>query len=86
MKRLELKLQIPNTSVYLCPGDLVKLERFSNDLWEVNHGWFSFGGNRPWCGWYLKGKVDGKYVEKPLHLSDLEDVYVVKKRSKERSC
>lgn len=74
-----LRLQVPNTDVFLCPGDFVKLGRFDDVLWEVDHGWFSFGGNRPWCGWYLKSNVNGDYVEKPIQLTDLDDVYVVKK-------
>ena len=74
-----LRLQVPNTNVFLCPGDFVKLGRFDDVLWEVDHGWFSFGGNRPWCGWYLKSNVNGDYVEKPIQLTDLDDVYVVKK-------
>ena len=82
-----LELQIPNTRISIHPGDIVKLERFSNQLWEVDHGWFSFGGNRPFCGWYLKANIEDEYVEKPIQMTDLEDIYVVKKAfSKECIC
>lgn len=77
-----MKLQVPNTNVFLCPGDFVKIERFDDVLWEVDHGWFSFGGNRPWCGWYLKANINDEYVEKPIQLTDLEDVYVVQKSAR----
>ena len=80
-----LELHIPHTNLCVRPGDVVKLGRFDTVEWEVNHGWFSFGGNRAWCGWYLKSVVDGEYVEKPVQLTDLDDVYVVKKQGK-RGC
>lgn len=81
-----LQLDIPHTRVSLKPGDAVKLGRFETTLWEVDHGWFSFGGNRPFCGWYLKSNVNGEYVEKPIQLTDLEDIYVVKKNTSGKGC
>lgn len=75
-----MRLNVPNTKLSLSEGDLIKLGRFDDTLWEVCHGWFSFGGNRPWCGWYLKGTLNDEYVEKPVQLTDLDDVYVVKRR------
>lgn len=81
-----VKLQIPNTNMYLHVGDVVKLGRFSDIEWQVCHGWFSFGGNRPWCGWYLRSLVnDTSYYEKPIQLTDLEDVYVIH-HCNERRC
>lgn len=81
-----VKLQIPNTNKYIRTGDVIKLGRFEDTLWEVNHGWFSFGGNRPWCGWYLTSNVNGEYIEKPLQLPDLEDVYVIKRKASKEGC
>ena len=74
-----MKLTDPNTNITLQEGDLIKLNRFDDQLWQVCHGWFSFGGNRPFCGWYLKGNVNNEYVEKPITLTDLEDVYLIKR-------
>ncbi len=82
-----LRLNIPDTNVYLFPGDIVKLGRFETHPWEVCHGWYSFGGNRPFCGWYLKSDIDGEYIEKPIQLTDLEDIYLIKKApGKECKC
>lgn len=83
---MHLKLDVPNTRVSISPGDVVKLDRFENTLWEVDHGWFSFGGNRPFCGWYFKSNVNGEYVEKPIQLTDLEDIYVIKKKASGKGC
>ena len=68
-----LRLYVPNASMYITPGSTVKLHRFETEIWTVNFGWFSFGGNREWCGWYLtcEGKV------KPLQKIDLDDIYVI---------
>lgn len=69
-------LNIPNTSTYLHTNDIVKLSRFDNEEWVVKFGWFSFGGNRPWCGWYLES-TDSADIVKPLQLTDLDDIYVI---------
>lgn len=68
------KLVIPGTDTVLVPGNIVKLHRFDNDSWTVNYGWFSYSGNRPFCGWFLTG-YNG-YV-KPLQLPDLDDIYLI---------
>lgn len=73
----ELMLQIHNTDRYLQPSDIVKLGRFDDESWIVGYGWFSFGGNRPWCGWYLTSMSNN--TVKPLLLTDLDDIYVIQK-------
>lgn len=73
-----LKLPVPNTDICLTPGCRVKLGRFEIDRWIVNHGWYSWGGNRPVCGWYLISDEDPNIV-KPLQLTDLDDIYIVEK-------
>jgi hypothetical protein len=73
-----LKLNIPNTLQYLEPGCKVKLGRFEIDRWIVKHGWYTWGGNRPFCGWYLEScdSLENKTV-KPLQLTDLDDIYII---------
>ena len=85
-ERDTLKLLIPNTEVYLHEGDLVKLRRFDDQIWELKHGWYSFGGNRPFCGWYLCTNMNNEYTEKPLQLTDLNDIYVVTRTNKKGGC
>ena len=70
-------LEIPNSGRCIHPGNRVKLGRFETDTWVVNHGWYSFGGNRPFCGWYLTKVSDGTI--KPLQLNDLDDIYMIEK-------
>lgn len=71
-----MELQIPNSTVVLVPGCIVKLHRFDFDEWVVGFGWYSWGHNRPVCGWYLTNKESPKVV-KPLQLPDLDDIYMV---------
>ena len=73
----ESTLYIPNCNKCIHPGDVVRLHRFESDEWVVGYGWYTFGGNRPFCGWYLR-KVAGMTV-KPLQLPDLDDIYVIKR-------
>ena len=70
-------LNVPNTSMVIESGNHVKLNRFATQEWIVQYGWFSFGGNRPFCGWYLI-TPDGEHV-KPLQLTDLDDIYIIEK-------
>lgn len=70
-----LELEVPNTKLTMTPGCLVKLGRFESDTWLVNFGWYSFGGNRPVCGWYLT--KDNGLTVKPLQLPDLDDIYLI---------
>lgn len=57
-------------------GDVIKLGRFETDSWELDHDWYSWGGNRPVCGWYLTNTLT-KAI-KPLYITDLDDIYIVK--------
>lgn len=70
-----ITMNLPSSRGFLCPGDIVKLNRFASDSWKVCYGWYEFGGNRPVCGWYLE-KDDGLTV-KPLQLPDLDDIYFI---------
>ena len=74
----DIKLNIPNTNTCLYPGNIVKLGRFETEPWIVKFGWFSFSGNRPWCGWYLESADSAERV-KPLQLPDLDDIYVIER-------
>ena len=69
------ELRIPGTNQVIRPGYKIKLGRFENTVWIVGFGWYSNGGNRPCCGWYLTSEYDR--VTKPLHMTDLDDVYLV---------
>lgn len=71
----DIVLEIPGTNQILRPGCKVKLGRFDSEIWLVNYGWFSFGGNRPFCGWYLT--KDNGLTVKPLQLPDLDDIYMI---------
>lgn len=71
------KLYIPNCQQEIHPGDIVRLHRFENTEWLVGFGWYSFGGNRPFCGWYLS--KDAGLTVKPLQLPDLDDIYIIKR-------
>ena len=68
-------LHIPNSNLHICPGCTVKLGRFETETWLVQFGWYSYGGNRPVCGWYLT--KDGGMTVKPLQLPDLDDIYMI---------
>lgn len=69
-------LPVPGTSLELYPGAKVKLSRFSLETWVVDFGWYSWGGNRPVCGWYLIDAFCESRI-KPLQLPDLDDIYFV---------
>ena len=71
-----LKFMLHGHEIYLKPGDIVKLDRFELTRWKVDYGWYSWGGNRPVCGWYLTD-VSRPTTIKPLQLPDLDDIYVV---------
>ena len=72
----QMYLEVPDTHIYLNPGMKVKLGRFSQERWIVEYGWYSFGGNRPVCGWYLTDIQDSSIV-KPIQLQDLSDIFIV---------
>lgn len=71
-----ISLPIPNSQRILHPKDKVRLGRFSSETWVVGYGWFTFGGNRPFCGWYLVS-LDNSNRIKPLQLPDLDDIYLI---------
>jgi len=60
----------------LHPGAHIKLGRFESDEWVLGFGWYSWGGNRPFCGWYMVDTTDPSNV-RPLQLPDLDDIYYV---------
>lgn len=71
-----VKLSIPSTNNTLYPGNIVKLGRFDAVSWVVCFGWYSWGGNRPVCGWFLRDKNQPDTI-KPLQLPDLDDIYII---------
>lgn len=70
------ELVSPDSKIRLHPGNKIKLGRFKSDIWEVRYGWYSWGGNRPVCGWYLLQSDDPSEV-KPLQLTDLDDIIIL---------
>lgn len=70
------QLEIPGTCEYIRPGCRIRLGRFSRTTWVVAHDWYSWGGNRAVCGWFLINAEDSSQL-KPLQLTDLQDVYLV---------
>ena len=72
-----LCIEIPGTCFRITPGCTVKLGRFELSTWTVNHGWYSFGGNRNFCGWYLSDDLSGTI--KPLQDTDLDDIYLIER-------
>lgn len=72
----KMQLDIPNTNDSLYPGNIVKLGRFSDGMWIVSYGWYTWGGNRPVCGWYLTN-TDCADIVKPIQLPDLYDIILI---------
>lgn len=68
-------LHVLNTEIDLHPGDVIRLGRFSLVSWIVQYGWYTWGGNRPVCGWSLRDTSTGDV--KPLQETDLYDIYLV---------
>ena len=71
-------LEVPEYGLTLNAGCKLKLGRFSKDLWILQHGWYSWGGNRPFCGWFLTNVNDPSTV-KPLQKPDLADIILVER-------
>lgn len=69
-------LDVPRYCMQLTPGCRVKLHRFDSTTWVVNYGWYSWGGNREVCGWYLTNLCNPEDV-KPLQKPDLDDIYLI---------
>lgn len=71
-----LTIEVPEFNIRLSEGSRVKLGRFESTVWVLSHGWYSWGGNRPVCGWYLSNMENPAEV-KPLQKTDLDDIYLV---------
>jgi len=71
-----LTIDIPELGITLPDGCRVKLGRFDSAVWVLSHGWFTWGGNRPFCGWYLTN-IENPAEVKPLQKPDLDDIYLV---------
>lgn len=71
-------MYLPDCKLCIQPGCCVKIGRFDSDIWKVRYGWYTWGGNRPVCGWYLN-KLDTETI-KPLQLPDLDDIYMIENR------
>lgn len=74
----KLVINLPQFKMKLVPGCRVKLGRFETTEWILNHGWYSWGGNREVCGWYLIDRKNPKNI-KPLQKPDLDDIYLVER-------
>lgn len=72
----DMRLQVPDLDITLVPNCRIRLSRFDSTVWVVSYGWYSWGGNRPQCGWFLIDESNPCTV-KPLQLPDLDDVYFV---------
>lgn len=66
---------LPGVDICIQPGCKVKLGRFDDQSWVVGYGWYSWGGNRPFCGWYLINCQSGGI--KPLQKTDTDDIYLI---------
>lgn len=71
-----MKLDIPEYHITLFPGCKVRLGRFESTVWVVSYGWYTWGGNRPVCGWYLFN-LENPLELKPLQKTDLDDIYLM---------
>ena len=71
----QMSLEVPNVGLSIVPGNRVKLGRFDAQVWIVRFGWYSFGGNRSVCGWYLEAE-SGQEI-KPIFKIDLDDIYII---------
>lgn len=71
----QLTLEVPNANMSISPGTRVQLGRFNAQVWIVRFGWYSFGGNRSVCGWYLQAEASEEI--KPIFKIDLDDIYII---------
>lgn len=69
-----MRLEVPNANTTISPGYKIRIGRFSTTVWTVCFGWYSFGGNRPVCGWYLESENQDV---KPIFKIDLDDIYII---------
>jgi len=71
----QMTLEVPNANTTISPGYKIQIGRFDAQVWIVRYGWYSFGGNRSVCGWYLESESDN--VIKPIFKIDLDDIYII---------
>ncbi len=71
----QMTLEVPNANLSLVPGNKIQIGRFSAKVWIVRFGWYSFGGNRSVCGWYLQAEASDEI--KPIFRIDLDDIYII---------
>jgi hypothetical protein len=71
----QMTLEVPNAQTTISPGYKVQLGRFNAQVWIVRFGWYSFGGNRSVCGWYLEAESSDEI--KPIFKIDLDDIYII---------
>ena len=69
-------LECPEQHLSIIAGSVVRLGRFESIQWMVAYGWYTWGGNRPVCGWYLM-QTDAPSTIKPLQATDLDDIYII---------
>ena len=70
-----MTLEVPNANLAISPGNRIQIGRFSTKVWIVRFGWYSFGGNRSVCGWYLQSESSDEI--KPIFKIDLDDIYII---------
>lgn len=68
-------MELPECEYHICTCCTVVLGRYSNRKWKVGYGWYTWGGNRPVCGWYLTDIESGDV--KPFNKADLLDIYII---------
>ncbi len=71
----QMTLEVPNANTTISPGYKIQLGRFDAQVWIVRFGWYSFGGNRSVCGWYLESESSDDI--KPIFKIDLDDIYII---------
>jgi hypothetical protein len=71
----QMTLEVPNAHTTISPGNKIQIGRFDAKVWIVRFGWYSFGGNRSVCGWYLEAE-SGQEI-KPIFKIDLDDIYII---------
>lgn len=71
----QMTLEVPNAKTTISPGYKIQIGRFNAQVWIVRYGWYSFGGNRSVCGWYLEAE-SGEEI-KPIFKIDLDDIYII---------
>lgn len=71
----QMTLEVPNANTTISPGYKIQIGRFNAQVWIVRFGWYSFGGNRSVCGWYLESESSDDI--KPIFKIDLDDIYII---------